>query len=746
MTALLERTRHALGSGRARITPDNAIAAQAVRIAVTAAALVIGYIVLGNVLPKGLPFGVVVMGAVQGSFYALTAIGIVLIYRANRVINFAQADIGAVAGVLAIEFRLHGMSYPVAMISGLLIAGVIGALVNVLVIRRFRTAPRLIVAVATIGVAQILAGISIIIPLLWVAHGKFSTPFDSSFNIGRIVLDGNYLAAMVVVPLIMLVVTAFLRYTDYGVVIRAAAENGDRASLLGVPVPRLSTIVWTIAAMLSATAVMLRVPILGFTSFLSVSGAGNAMLLRTLAAAVIGRMENLPRTVVAAIAIGMFEHSASWQLSRTTIVDALLVVVILGALVLQKGFFSRAAETGISTWRTIKEVRPIPTELRNLPEVKWVSRALRLALIAFVLTYPLWAPPSKEAAMTLVFIYSMVAISLLILTGWAGHISLGQFALCGFGAATTSVLYGRHGWDITLAIVAGVVVAAFVALIIGVPALRIRGPFLAVTTLAFAVTSSTFFLEDRYLPWFIETSIPRPVLFNRLPIAENSQMYFFALAALVLTIWITRNLRKSHTGRVLIAVRDNETQAEANGINTTRAKLQAFVLSGAIAGFAGGVYVLSQNGLNTDSFDATVSIQLFSMVVIGGLGSLPGAVLGAVYVRSAEFFLPTQYTLLATGFGILFLLLFLPDGLGGLMYRVRDSYLRRIARRRDILVPSLLADKRAMNDEAPIVIDAALSSLTGGGGDPPTNGAATNGPPTSGTDVGAREPVSAGRS
>jgi hypothetical protein len=234
-----------------------------------------------------------------------------------------------------------------------------------------------------------------------------------------------------------------------------------------------------------------------------------------------------------------------------------------------------------------------------------------------------------------------------------------------------------------------------------------------VTTLAFAVTSSTFFLESRYLPWFVlEDSIPRPVLFERLPLRENWQMYFFALACLLIVVYATRNLRKSHTGRVLIAVRDNEIQAQANTMNTTRLKLQAFVISGAIAGFAGGVYVLTQNGLNTDSYDSTISIKLFSMVVIGGLGSLPGAVMGAVYVRGAEFFLPPAYSLLASGFGILFLLIFFPEGLGGLVYRVRDAFLRRVANRRGILVPSLLADKRQAED-APVVIDSALGGLSG---------------------------------
>ena len=715
MTAILERAKSTIASNKSQDTGGGkAELPPAARIGIWIAVAIVGYFLANAFLPNKLPIGIVILGAVFGSFYALTAMGIVLIYRANRVVNFAQADVGAVAGVLAIEFALHGVNYFVSIFLGLVIAAFIGALVNVAVIRRFRQAPRLIVAVATIGIAQILSGIALIIPFIWRASGTFTTPLDMTFRINPAVFSGNHLLAMVMVPVVMIAVICFLRFTDYGIVIRAAAENGDRAGLLGIPVPRLSTIVWAIAGLLSATAVILRVPILGFTSFVSVSGAGNALLLRTLAAAVVGRMENLPRTVVAAIAIGIFESAAIWQVPRTTVVDALLVVIILGALFAQRGFFTRAAETGISTWKAIKEVRPIPAELAKLPEVRWTFRVLKLLLIAFVLLYPQVAGPTSEAAMALVFVYSMVAVSLLILTGWAGHISLGQFALVGFGAATTSVLYGRHGWDITLAILAGTIVAAVVALIIGLPALRIRGPFLAVTTLAFAVTASTFFLEDRYLPWFIESSIPRPVLWNRLPLEQNWQMYYFALACLYLVVIAAKNLRKSHTGRVLIAVRDNEVQAEANTMNTTRLKLTAFVISGAIAGFAGGVYVMTQNGLNTDSFDAAVSIKLFSMVVIGGLGSLPGAIMGAVYVRSAEFFLPPAYSLLASGLGILLLLIFLPEGLGGLMYRVRDMFLRKVADRRGILVPSLIADKRQAED-APVVIDSALGGLSGEG-------------------------------
>jgi branched-chain amino acid transport system permease protein len=573
---------------------------------------------------------------------------------------------------------------------------ILGAVIEGIVLRRFQRASRLILAVATIALAQILAGLSQIIPLLWseAGDGTFRVPITASYTIFPVTFDGTHVLILMVVPALVIALGLFLLRTDYGIAIRGAAENAERAGLLGVPVPRLSTIVWVAAAVLSALAVMFRATLVGFSVLSSASGAGNSLLLFTLAAAVVGKMENLPRTVMAALFLGVFQEVAIWTWSNTTIVDGLLLVVILVGLLLQRHAFSRSSETGITTWRAVRDVRPLPTELRNVPEVKYGFLALKVALFAFAASIPLLASPSQSGAAALVLIYAIVAISLFVLTGWGGHISLGQFALAGFGGATTSVLYGRHDWDPLLAMLAGVVVAGVVSLVLGLPALRIRGLFLAVTTLAFAVTSATFFLQGRYVPWFIETRIERPTLFGRIPLETDRQMYWFALAALLIVIFGVKGLRASRTGRALIATRDNELAAEAVTINTTQAKLTAFIISGALAGFAGGVYVLHQRGLHSDAFGADVSLRLFSMVVIGGLGSLPGAVLGAVYVRGAEFFLRSSWALVASGAGILVLLLFLPEGLGGLLYSLRDRYLRWVAKRRNLLVPSLVADMR----------------------------------------------------
>jgi branched-chain amino acid transport system permease protein len=698
--------------------------------------------VLERTVDRGMPLGIILQGAVFGALYALIAAGLVLVYRANRIVNFAQAELGAVASVVAIMLVIqHDLNFFVAIAVGCISALVSGAIIDMVIIRAFRNAPRLILSVATIGIAQILAGLSFQIPRWWAGgsgsgdvEGKFTTPFNFHFDFGSARFSGNHLLAMIAVPVVILALTAFLRWTDYGVAIRASAENGDRAQLLGMPVSRLSTVVWAIASLLSAISVILRTSILGFSSFSGVSGGGASLLLRTFAAAVIARMENMAVAAAAAIGIGIFESGAIWIYSNAAYADALLVGVILIALIAQRGHFSRFAETGISTWKAMREVRPIPAELRKLPEVRFGLIGLWVLVGAFVLTLPLWAEPGREQLVSIIFIYSIVAVSLVVLTGWVGQISLGQWALVGFGSAGAGVLLGRHSQDLFVSLLGGMAAAALIAVIIGIPALRISGPFLAVTTLAFAVTARFFFLEDRYLPWFVEARVQRPVLFNRIPIELDWQFYYFALAFLIIVLIAVRNLRNSRTGRAFIAVRDNEPAAMASALNVPRLKLLAFAISGAIAGLAGGLYVLQQRGLNTDAFGPEVSLRIFTMVVIGGLGSLPGAILGAVYVRSIEFFVGGGWALLASGGGLLLILLVLPGGLGAGMYRIRDELLRWVAKRRGIVVPSLLADVRVeqgeLVEEETVALGTVLDSVRATTG---TNGSANGKVATNGS-------------
>ncbi|HWW44729.1 MAG TPA: branched-chain amino acid ABC transporter permease, partial [Acidimicrobiia bacterium] len=423
--------------------PDSPVAPTPIRRGVVALAWVVGvalvWIVLAQALSKGLPAGIVVLGVVYGALYALVAIGIVLVYRANRIINFAQAQLGVVAAVLAIELHVtYGLGYVLAVAAGIVAAIVLGAAISLLP-RHFRNSSRLVLTVATIALAQALNGFAAIIPLWFCDPGKnptclttathqsFTTPLTLHLTLSPVVFSGDDVVALAGALLLVAGLTVFLRRSRYGIAIRAAATNADRATLLGIPVPRLDTIVWCLAAVLSAMAVLFRVPVLGFSGFTTVSGGGYDLLLRALVAAVIGRMENLPRTALAAIALGIYDSLATWTFANTSFVDATLVIVIVVALLVQPNAYRRVSDALSSSWRTVTSVRPIPRQLARLPEVRWSIRGLRVLVLAAAVLLPVVLSGSQTYLAALILIYAIVGLSLLVLTGWAGQISLGQF-------------------------------------------------------------------------------------------------------------------------------------------------------------------------------------------------------------------------------------------------------------------------------------------------------------------------------
>jgi branched-chain amino acid transport system permease protein len=224
-----------------------------------------------------------------------------------------------------------------------------------------------------------------------------------------------------------------------------------------------------------------------------------------------------------------------------------------------------------------------------------------------------------------------------------------------------------------------------------------------VSTLAFALATSSYLLnrelfDDTYLPQF---RIERPKLFGVIDISTDTRFYFLSLAVLALSLLIVRGVRQSRTGRVLVGIRENERAVRAYGVDSTRTTLAGFALSGFLAALAGALFVHQQLGLQNASYAPEQSLKVFTMVVIGGLGSIPGALVGATYVQGVDYYLPAQWQFLATGTGLLLVLMVLPGGLGAVMYDIRDWILRRIAERRNILVPSLVADRRVEEAAVP---------------------------------------------
>jgi ABC-type branched-subunit amino acid transport system ATPase component/ABC-type branched-subunit amino acid transport system permease subunit len=650
-------------------------------------------------LPTGIPLGILANGMVIGTLYALVALGLILVYRADRLISFAQVGLGAVPAVLALLLVTdRHLSYWVAAAVMLAGAALTGALVEVVVMRRFRRSPRLVATVATIGLAQVLAVIEIAMPALvsgrTLAPPEFPTPFRGlRFELGGVIFDGDHIAILVVAVALMLGLAGFLRLSRYGVAVRAAAENADRAALLGIPVRRLSTLVWVVAAVCSAIAVFMRAPVTGLSPGASVSPT---VLLYGLAAAVVAGMESLPLALLAGMGIGVIDQSAFFGTSRPDLSAALMLPIILGALLLRRGTVSRAFDTGVSTFRTLREFRPIPLELRGTPEVRRGRIGLRIAVCGLLLALPLVVGGVRANFASLVVIFAIVGISVVILSGWAGQVSLGQFAFCGIGAAVAGGLAVNHHADFFVTLLAAGLAGAAAALLIGLPALRVQGLFLAVVTLAFAVTVQNVVLDRQYTSWLLpglDVPVGRPILYGALDVRGDVAFYYVCLGVLGLAWLCARSLRASHTGRSLIAVRDNVAAAQAVGTSATRARLAAFAISGFIAAVAGALLAYQQQAVDRPTFGVLTSLEVFVFVVVGGLTSLPGALLGALYYEGLRYVGPAlglgDLQVLASGVGVLLLLLVAPGGLASGVYAVRDRLLRAVARRHGIEVPSL---------------------------------------------------------
>ncbi|HEX3333377.1 MAG TPA: ATP-binding cassette domain-containing protein, partial [Acidimicrobiales bacterium] len=503
--------------------------------------------------------------------------------------------------------------------------------------------------------------------------------------------------------------------TDAGVAVRSVADNADRARLLGIPVRRLSTLVWVIAGLLAGLTSILSAPSTGLTIS---AGAGPALILPALAAAIIASMESLPLAFGAGVGLGII--SGLFQFNLPTYGSATgdvvnLVAILLGLLFLQKR--RSRADDAEETFSAMGILKPIPDALKRLPEVVAGRVGIFVLVGAVVVLVPLVVGPGTTLEYTAALIYGIIAISLVVLTGWSGNVSLGQFAFAGVGGVVAGDLIEKANVDFFFSLAAAGAAGAVLAVIVGIPALRIRGAYLAAVTLALGVAMDNFFLNPTYYPNIIPQQFLRPVLWQRFDLTSNKAFYFTCLGFLVLTILFIQGLRRARSGRVLLATRDNEKAAAAMSVPPVRTKLSGFVLAGAIAGIAGGLYAVLLGAVGFNTFDSSYGLVVFSMAVIGGLGSISGVLMGVALIEVLSYSFP-QYQLIFTGFGLLAILLFLPGGLAAGVQDVRDRLLKVVARRRDILVPSLIADKRVeLTDHAPEETAILEHALSDGGGD-----------------------------
>jgi ABC-type branched-subunit amino acid transport system ATPase component/ABC-type branched-subunit amino acid transport system permease subunit len=653
--------------------------------------------------------GVVLQGTALGVGTGLMAVGLVLVYRTTRVINFAYGAMGTACGALAAGLTL-GLDWSWWITAPLCIAlGVgLGMGVEVAVIRRFRTAPRLVLTVATIGLAQALGGLALFIPDWFdipAAIPGFDTGLsDTTWRVGSTSLDGNHMVLAALAPMALAGLLFYLYRTESGTAVRGLAENVDRARLLGIPVNRLNLQLWAIIGGLAALTIVLKAPVQG----LPVDAAsGPTILLAPLAAAVVAGMRSLWGAFLAGIAVEIIDQLVQINLTPRSWSYVVLLAIIVAGLLLQQGAIGRA-DAGEGSWSTVGLSHRLPARLATLPELRAARIVVALAIAGALVLIPLAGSPSQIRTGTVALVYAMVAMSLVVLTGWGGSVSLGQIALVGVGGVVAANLIDDFNLDLFLTLALSAVAGGIVAAVIGIPALRVSGQLLAVSTMAFAVALQQHVVQPANYESIIPPTYTRPELFGRWALTSETTLYFLALAVVVAGALVITNLRRTRTGRVISATRDNTRASAAVGVSRARTTITAFVFSGMFAGLAGGIHAVTLASLGDNSYPAAGSLVVFSMAVIGGVSSLGGTLAGVALIQWLGYAFP-RFQLLLTGVGLLVILMVIPGGLGQALEKVRDRFAAAVARRRGIpLVDELeLVDLTAESPEQ----EAAVAAL-----------------------------------
>jgi ABC-type branched-subunit amino acid transport system ATPase component/ABC-type branched-subunit amino acid transport system permease subunit len=654
-------------------------------------------------------------GAISGLTYAVLAAGFVLVYRSTGVLNFAQGEIGAfgvaIIGLLAAGYGIpYWLSFALAVLSSV----VISVVVEMTVVRRLSSSSRLVLLIATIGLAQLLFAARLLLPDAAAAE-PFPLPFDVSWQLtDSILVVSREVLVLIVAPLTILGLALFMTKTRFGLMVRASAANPDTARVFGISVKRTSTIVWAIAGGFSAITAIMIAPIQGITPG-SVVRAGTAaigpsLLVRALVVALIARMRSLPMTLVGGLAVGIFEALVRTNVDRNnqSIVDLwLFLVAVVLVLFWVRGNRDPAA------FSLSARVKPIPERLMALWYVRHLTKIGFGVLFGALAVLPLFLDrPSQDFLWTDVLIFAMVALPLSMLLGWAGQFSLGQFAFVGLGAGVMVMV--THDLDIPIpfdlfdlhlqlpwggAVLVATAVGVVAALLIGLPALRVQGLFLAVITLAFSVAAASWlFDQGAFTGSEFATTTPfmEPPVLGSIDFGDRRSFYYLCLACLALMTAIMARVRRTGLGRSMIAVNENEDMAAASTISSMRMKLVAFAVSGGMAAFAGALFITLRVEINpTDTFTPDGSLRMIATAVIGGLGSVAGPIVGALFVRG----LPVMFgdieevQLLTSAIGLLLLLMYFPGGLMQIVYAGRDTVLGWADRRLTVRKPATAASR-----------------------------------------------------
>ena len=625
-----------------------------------------------------------ILGFGAGAVYAVTALGVVLVYRGSGVVNFAHGAIGMVGAFIFYNQRASGTSTFLCWVLALGFALLLGAGIHLLVMRPLRRAPGISRMVATLGIFAIL--------FAW-AHQRYGDsprivakllPVENVVEVlPDITIGEDRLILLAIGVLLTVVLTLVYRYTRFGLSTSAVAESRRATAAQGISPDVVATVNWALGSMLAVLAAVLVVNIAG----LSVIGL-TLLIVPALAAALVGGFRSFPLTLLGGLLIGVLQSEIAWlqiyltqQQGHVVTLDGwaesvpflviIVVLVVLGRSLPLRGETSeRPPEVGAGRIR---------------PAVLLPAVAVAILLISLAFSTTVVEAVTTSAAL------GVIVLSLVVVTGFTGQLSLAQFALAGIGGWIAAALVANEGAPFWLAALCGVLGAVPVGVLVGLPSLRTRGVNLAVATLGLAVVIEAWVLGNaERTGGFTGLDIGVPDLFG-LDLDPLHHPERYAIASLLLLTGAgigVANLRRGRAGRRLVAVRSNERAAAALGISVFGAKLYAFGLSAAIAGIGGVIIVFRRpTAVFLPTFSIFESIFVVIYAVIGGVGFVLGSVVGGAIAPGAfvnslfgDVFGETETVQVVLGFLLLVVLLVVPDGLASLPRRLVSAWRTRSGR------------------------------------------------------------------
>jgi ABC-type branched-subunit amino acid transport system ATPase component/ABC-type branched-subunit amino acid transport system permease subunit len=601
--------------------------------------------------------GVPILGLLNGMIFGILGVGLVLVHKSSRFINLAQAQIGALPALVLAKLVIdHGWNWWSALGAALTLGAALGLLIERFLVRSVSARSRspLPLLLLSIGVSQLLLAVTYLPALTPKDPGAvlYPEPFNASVNVGNVVLTGSSLLTLGLVPALVAALAVFLRYSALGRQIRAAANNPDAARLCGVSVKRVAAITWAIAGALAAASAVLAAPSQpGF----NVGLLGPYLLMMALGAATVGAFTSIAGTLVGGLVLGQVTQLVAARTSSGTNAVLAAFVVIL-VVVLIRG--RRIAEVFAFTGAAVPE-RPrlrVPAALRHRFAVRNVQYLVAVGALLVALLLPLVGPLQSESnrfQLTLVVIYALLGVSLTMLIGWGGQVSLGHFAVVGLTALATTKL-ASHGWSLPALLVVAALIGSVALVVIGLPSLRVPGFTLAGVTLGFAVVAHDWLFQQS---WFgssdgLSSEFAHPALPRGLgEIGDQYSVYLLAVGVVAIAIASGAALRRSLPGRTVVAVRDNERASAAFGIAPASAKLSILAVSGGFAGCAGVLWAAAWRDVTVAQFDPSVSLAVLAIPVVGGLGSLGGSAVAAVLIYVPAFFIGPHVADLFGDFG-----------------------------------------------------------------------------------------------